>query len=491
MTRGALALLSTQPLTWSATLLTTIFVPRYLGAEGYGQYAMAMTIAGLAGVVAALGVPGYLTRQIAREPSRAAVLASGTLALLTIVAVVVAVVTTAGPAILGSPISEPRTVQIALGGMVVLVAQQALYAYFIGHERHAHYAWLNAAWVAVSAVAGVGVLFAGGGLLAYLTTTVIATAATTALLWHISKVKLSRQSFDLRLWGELVRGGLAFLGFNLAMRVRNQIDVLVIGLLLTEQSAGLLAAAYRIVSIPVFIPTLIVTPLIPALSRSVDNNAAFKQTLQQSLTVAFFLTVGASGAIVGMAPVVPTLLGWGEPFERAVPLMMILALGEPLGAIDSVLAAALLAMGRERNLLRITIAASIFNPTLNLLAIPAFESWFHAGAVGAAAVEVTTELLMFAGALYLLPRGLLGWGTVWTGARILLAGTALAVTSRLVLVTVAFPFDVPCAALAGGTAFLGAAILLGVVTPRDLWARRSDILSMLPARMSVRRGASA
>src|SRR5437867_2804710 len=56
VTRGALAMLSTQPLTWAGTLLTTVALPRLMGAEALGQYTIAYTIATLAGTVLGLGV---------------------------------------------------------------------------------------------------------------------------------------------------------------------------------------------------------------------------------------------------------------------------------------------------------------------------------------------------------------------------------------------------------------------------------------------------
>src|SRR5436853_36709 len=52
--RGALSLLTTQPLTWMTSLLTTVLVPQYLGAQGLGQYAVVVTVAGLAGTITTL-----------------------------------------------------------------------------------------------------------------------------------------------------------------------------------------------------------------------------------------------------------------------------------------------------------------------------------------------------------------------------------------------------------------------------------------------------
>src|SRR5579884_1294951 len=86
--RGALALLSTQPLTWAATLATTIFLPRYLGDTGLGTYALAISVATLVAMVCSLGVPDYLARWLAAEPA-AVREGGGALVLLTGVAILV------------------------------------------------------------------------------------------------------------------------------------------------------------------------------------------------------------------------------------------------------------------------------------------------------------------------------------------------------------------------------------------------------------------
>ena len=66
--RGALALLSTQPFTWAATLLSAIYVPRYLGSEILGQLTYGLTLTGIATLVVGVGIPDFLTRRAARQP---------------------------------------------------------------------------------------------------------------------------------------------------------------------------------------------------------------------------------------------------------------------------------------------------------------------------------------------------------------------------------------------------------------------------------------
>src|SRR5207247_8960317 len=69
LTRGALSLLSTQPLTWGASLLTTIAGPRLLGAEALGQFTVVFTIATLAATGTSLGVSEFLVRRVAQSPA--------------------------------------------------------------------------------------------------------------------------------------------------------------------------------------------------------------------------------------------------------------------------------------------------------------------------------------------------------------------------------------------------------------------------------------
>src|SRR5438105_222759 len=68
--RGALALLSTQPLTWTASLLTAALVPHFLGDSKLGDYTLAVTITGLTGILVSAGIPGSLARHVATHPER-------------------------------------------------------------------------------------------------------------------------------------------------------------------------------------------------------------------------------------------------------------------------------------------------------------------------------------------------------------------------------------------------------------------------------------
>jgi O-antigen/teichoic acid export membrane protein len=239
------------------------------------------------------------------------------------------------------------------------------------------------------------------------------------------------------------------------------------GWLLTQATAGWLAAAYRIITIPLFIPTLITVPLLPALSRVLTDGAEFQRVLRHSLVAALLLAIPCAAGIVSLAPAVPHFMHWPGEFSHSIPLMRILAFQQPLMAADMVLGTALVALNSERPWLRVLVIGAMFNPALNIVFLPLCNLWFHNGAIGAAFVEVATELIMFIGALVLIPAGMVDRGT-WS-----LIGRAIAGGAVLCLVaSVLQERSVPLAILAGGCTYVLAIFLLRALKPsdvHDLW----------------------
>jgi O-antigen/teichoic acid export membrane protein len=457
--------------------VTAVLVPAYLGDAGLGQYAIVTGIAWVAGTVATFGVPEYLTRRIAMEPGRAASVGSAALLLLACIALVTAGVVWLGAAVLRPSLVQDHLLLIALIGMVVATLQGVLTALLIGQSRVARFAWLNAAGVLISAGGGIAVLFLGGGVAGLLITGVAVSALVLAIGWYGSGFGLQWEGLTRGLLLQMARGGLPFVGWNLTLRVRNDTDLILIGFLLREQVAGWLSAGYHIVYISLFIPTLITTPLLPALSRHVSEPAVFRKTVHRCVVVALTLTVPMSAMLIVLAPVIPGLLHWAPEFEHSVPVIVLLAFEQPIMAIDMVLGTSLIALHRERVWLRVGIAAAIFNPVANVVLLPLADQWLQNGAVGAAIAEGITELLMLVGAIILIPRGVLDRETLSVAARLGIAGACLYVTAMVVL-----PISLPFAVVTGALAFVGVGAVLGVLRAGDLMMLRQVALDSLARR---------
>lgn len=460
--RGALLLLSAQPITWAASALGAIFTPQYLGDDALGAFVLSWTIGGLAGTFVTMGVPDYLVRRVASHPSAARRDGAGALVVLTGAALLVAALLAVVLPLVGFPASRRPLLVLALLGMVVSVAQMVLLAVLRGQEHHARFAWLSAGGVVASNVASIAALMAGGGVIAYAGVIVGTMALTTALIWWVSGLRFERSAFVPRHLFNLARGGFPFLGWNVAQRFRMEVDRLLLGILSTVAVIGWYGAAYRIVGVTVFVPTLITTPLLPALSRHKDDRAVFEQTLRRSIIAALLLTVPICAMIVGVAPSIPATLHWPESFRNSVPLIMILALQMPLVAVDMVIGTGLIALHRERPWFVVAALGAVLNVVANVLLIVFFERAMGNGAIGSATATVSTEVVILIGALILLPSGVINRSVVSVSARIVFAGACLTGVALSLLAT-----SLPLAVLGAGVAFIVAVVVLRVIRVAD------------------------
>ena len=325
VTRGAFALLSAQPLTWATSLASAVLVPRYLGDAGLGAYAVAWTIGVFVGTLVTFGLPSVLTRKVASQPALSATYAGGGVVIVTAFAIPISlalfVVIGAG----GRGGIDLALVSLGVATAVVLSVQSVLMAVLVGLGRNARYAWSLAAAGVFTTVVGLATLAVGGDAHGFAVAIFSSWAISTLVLWRTSGLRFTRAALAPALLRELAVGGLPFLGWNIALRVRADIDVVLVGVLLQSNVAGWLAAAYRIINITVFIPTVITTPLLPALTRAKRQPEAYRSLLSDSLATVLLLTVPVSASVFMLAPVIPSLLGWPDSLQQAIPPMMILA----------------------------------------------------------------------------------------------------------------------------------------------------------------------
>jgi O-antigen/teichoic acid export membrane protein len=478
--RGALMLLSTQPITWASSLLMTIFIPRLLDSRSFGEYTVAVTLSGLLGAVVSLGVPTVLTRRIAAHPETARTDCTTALTLLVGLGIVVMVVGLAVvPATGLLEISTPLLV-LAFVGMVVVQGQNVLNAALVGLQWMGRYAWSNALLSVCITVVSLIILVLGGGAFGFALAAVVPLLVVVAGVWVWFGLGLDWSGTNRQSLLRFATMGLPFLAWGVLVRFRSEGEMLFLGSMLSVETVGWWNVAMRIVVIPLFVPTLIVTPLMPALSQIVDDHAAFAATLRRSFELTVVVAVGASAAIFAFAPVVPSVLGWAPEYQAAVPLMQVLVLFFPLASISMVFGTGLMALGDERRLLLANVAATALQYILLVPAVPLATAWIGNGALGAACTRVASELVMLAAVQVLLPRGMVTLGTWLFAGRVLVASAVMVAVSTLLL-SVAWPL----AALAGGLAYLGTLFVVRAARPSDVRL----MIAWASATLRRRRGA--
>jgi O-antigen/teichoic acid export membrane protein len=262
---------------------------------------------------------------------------------------------------------------------------------------------------------------------------------------------------------DFIWGGLPFLTWMLTLAITSGADRVVLGWFVPAAEVGWYAAAFRIFGIPVFLPTLIMTPLFPALSRSVDSPEIIKRTISRTIRVVMLLMVPMTAGIIVVAPAVPSVLGWPADFDNAIPMMVILSLQLPIIAVDMVFGTVLLAIGRQGRWVTFGVLATVGKLVVDIAAIPIAEQMIGNGAVGASVVSLLAEFAMFGGAMWLTPKHLLDRHLVDHSVRVTVAGIATVLAGSALL-----PIGLAYAIVGGAVAYFGVAIALRAVTRDEI-----------------------
>jgi O-antigen/teichoic acid export membrane protein len=464
--RGALILLCTQPVTWAASLLLVIFVPRLMDSRELGEYQMAVSLEGILIALLSLGVPSVLTRRLASQPETANRDISTALALLVGLGTIGgALALLLVPATGLFPIST-ALLAIVLVTMVLTQFQTVLHAALTGFQRMGGFAWSNAATAVSTALLAILFLSLGWGNIGFAAAGLVPLFIVTTFFWLRLGIGFDRAGLSRPALLGLAGMGLPFLGWDLLVRLRTEGEALVLGTILTVEAVGWWAAAMRVVAIPVFVPTLIVTPLMPALSQIADRREAFATTLRRAFELTLIVTMGASAGIFAFAPIVPSVLGWAPEYQATVPLMQVLVCFFPLLSMGMVFGSAMVALGEERRLLVANIVATAVQYGLVFTLVPVAATWLGNGAIGAAFGRVFSEVVMLVAAQIILPRGALTVGMWLFALRVLLAGVVLVAVVTALLPLAGWLW--PLAAVAGGLAYLVALFALRTIRPSDV-----------------------
>jgi O-antigen/teichoic acid export membrane protein len=427
---------------------------RYLGADDYGRFTLALMYMQLFGVLADVGLYMTVVRDISRDPSRTEELVGNALTLRVLLSI--AVIAVGGAVSLMLPYDGQVRLAILLAGgpllfgmltsSLVTVLQSRLR---MGRAVAGEVTGRALALVLTLVVAALDLGFyavfgaAAGGALAALVVT-----------WLLTR-RLARIRFrlDTTAWRPLLAASLP-LGLALAINeLYFRADTLIISLYEPYQQVGFYTLAYRILEFTLALGTLFLTTVFPLLSEAVVHDEPRAMRMIQVSTDVFVI-LGAplvAGGLV-LAPQVIELVGGTEFGDAATPLRILLVAGG-LAWVNGVFGFALIAKRRQASALWLNAATLVFNVGLNFLLIPRY------GIVAAAVVTVASETLIFAGS-YPLMRRHFGF---FPQPRTLLPALVAASTMGAVLWILR---DAPLAALLplGATVYAG---LLYAISPRS------------------------
>jgi O-antigen/teichoic acid export membrane protein len=378
-----------------------VVTTRYLGASGYGQFALALAFVQMVGLLADLGLLTVVVREISRRPEETERLVGNALALR--LALSLGVIALAGLLSLAMPYTEQVRVAILIAGvpLVLGLANTAIVAVFQARLRMDRAAISDVAGRAAGFGALVVVAALDLGFYAVVATAAVGAFVTLVVTWRLSRPLVRiRPAASRPVWRSLIRAALP-VGAALAVtEVYFRADTLIVSLFEDYEEVGFYALAYRVVELLGILPAIVMTSVFPLLSRYLrENRGLARRTLDA--TADLFVAVGvplAAGGLV-VAPQLVRLIG-GDEFEGAADTLRILLFAGALAFVSGLFGMALIAGDRQRSALRLAVAALAFNVPLNFALVPSL------GIDAAAAVAVASELLLVLGGGLLVRREL-------------------------------------------------------------------------------------
>ena len=359
--------------------------------------------------------------------------------------------------------------------MLIAPAETTLLSAFRGREQHRSYAWFSASRVVLYGVGGIAVQAVTGDVVMSNLVGGLLVIANTLCGWWLSRIRPIWPRVDRRLWdefGAIVRVSFPFLSWQVIQLAYSQIDRLLLGALVSAVEVGWYAAANRIVGIPIFIPTLIITPLLPALSRSAHDPHVLRRTISQTIRVVLLLTVplrrhhrrrASHSTAVGLAR---GLLERGAANVDSGPAAAASrhrdGTGRGLHGDRTRAPHRHDRPDRHRGQRRPELDRDSHYRT----AVP--QRWYRSRP----RTDTSCEVLMLVGSLLFLGGRLLDPGIAWAATRIMVAGIATTLVGLTLL-----PIALALAIIGGAAAYFATAIALRVLTRDDVEFVQETVLS--------------
>lgn len=462
-------MLVSQIITWTATLILTAALGRYLGDAGFGDLYLAMSFGVIFGGVVAFGLDQQLVRAVARDRTLASSYFVHSLAVKVALSVLAYAMIIGIIYLLGYSPEVQLTIVVYCLVVLFHAVTETTTAVFQSYEDLFHPAIGTIIEKVFVAAVAIFLLTRGYGVVEVAAVFVV--GGVLGALWRLlflRKVVRLHLSLDVKRLRPLMIGAFPFFVYWVLSAVYFRIDAILLSILSTSNVVGWYGAAYKLFDTLGFLPSIICSAIMyPVLSRlAVQSRANLRFALGKGLDVMLMLGIPiCTGLFMLAEPIIRLVYGKPE-FLNAVPALQWMALALFLLYMNWVLGTVLIGLDQEKRLTVVAGLALVLNLGLNWLLIPQYQH------VAAAAVTAGTELFIFGYLIAILPRDLLSRSSLIVFVKAVISAAAMGAVlyalrgqSILLLVPV------------GGLVYCLTALLLRLVPPDDLRLFKQVVLS--------------
>jgi O-antigen/teichoic acid export membrane protein len=387
----------TNVISLGVNFIIAVLLARSLGVAVLGQYALATAIAGIVFGVVNLGIQGVLTREVAKDVSRAGEYLGNSLAIRLLVSLPVGVgVSSLIAWVIGFEGETATLVLVAsvFTGLAGVVS--VLYGVFQAVGKF-EYPFIYTLFYKAASLVGCILLLANDQGLIFILILFAALQAVTGILAAAKIAKTIcavRLIVNLRFWRPFVQMSFPLALAGTAEFVNMKSDAIMLGTFKGEWDTGIYNGAtnlYLGATAPIL---AFFAAFFPTFSRAYMVSKREAARLFKNVFLLALFGSLALALLIGLFSDSIVMLVYGDEFVSSALPLMILACGFPFIILNRLCNYALIGMGFQKWIFYVISSGAIFNVGANILLIPKYSF------VGASITTVATEALIFIAVLW-------------------------------------------------------------------------------------------
>ena len=452
-------------------LLKVLVLPTKLRPDEFGDIVLAISFTTFFGIFTSLGTSTYLVRAVARDKTLADSYISNALALRLVMGGGVLALLMGVANLLGWP-PQTLTVVFIIGIQMTIFTISNVFE--AGLQALGQMGWkAMAAGVGQisSTILGVGLLLMGSNAIVYALSLPLGMIIelSIAVSYYVLRHPL-HFSLNKTIMRGLLIGGMPLFIWGFLQTAYGQIDATVLSLLTDKNHShvvGWFGAAGQITNVLVVIPASIAAVALPILCEMhVRSETEFNKSSVRTLVMTLMLMAPMGAGLAVAASDILRFLPYKPEYINAAPALALMSLAVPMTGILMVLATMAVAIGQEKQWVKISAFAVCIFPPLYISLISWFQNnpTFANGATGAALANLIGETSLVILAWIVLPRELRHAEVVQKGLQIaaltLIMTLVVGLLQRLGVWLVIY---IPV----GAAVYVVGAWLLHLITPGD------------------------
>ena len=368
----------------------TIYIARFLGADGFGILSFALAFSGIFSIFADLGLNILTVREVARNKS----LAKKYLGNVLLIKLILAFLTFGLIVLFVNLLSYPQEIILVVYFISLSTIISSIFGIFYSiFQAYEKIGYQSLGQILSSLIMFFGVLLGISlgfdviefSLLYFISNIMI---LIYNIIIYFQKFSFPRMEYDKEFWKITVKESLPFGITGISGMIYTNIDSVMLSLIQGNEVVGWYNAAYRLILVLLFIPTIINTVIFPKMSQYYNSSRTSLKLMNEKY-FKFMLMIGFPMAIVvTLLANKLILLIFGQEYTQSIIALQILIWTTLFTFAGASFVQLIQATNNQFVITKISGICVIVNIALNLILIPKFSY------IGASIATLITEIIL-------------------------------------------------------------------------------------------------